>query len=147
MTAERVRLTEAQRRDLTALAERVEGLAGACRETDVLIVQALYPDIGPCEPHCAGDTPIFWNDPLYKKPCPPLTASLDAVVALIERELPGCGFVVSKNAGGNKRSPCIACIEQDDDRWTYEGWPQCLGATPALALLAATLRALALKED
>lgn len=75
--------------DLIALAERVEALSGPCRETDVLIIQALHTDIGPCEPHCAGETPIFWNDPLYKKPCPPLTTSVDAVLALIETKRPG----------------------------------------------------------
>ena len=136
MTAERVRLTEAQRRDLTALAERVEGLAGACRETDVLIVQALYPDIGPCEPHCAGDTPIFWNDPLYKKPCPPLTASLDAVVALIERELPGWAWKCVKPVPGQWKSY--------GEVWASDaGFFSGNADTPALALLAATLRALA----
>lgn len=145
--------------DLITLAERVEGLGGPCRETDVLIVQALYPDIGPCEPHCAGDTPIFWNDPLYKKPCPLLTASLDAVVALIGEKLPGWAWKVG-----------ACCVS--DDGWVVPdfncpkhgerlrkqfgdfaaGSPEDTGidvdkrpsGNPAIALLAAFLRGYAL---
>ena len=133
--------------DLSALAEKVEGLPGPCRETDVLIVQALYPDIGPCEPHCAGDTPIFWNDPLYKKPCPTLTVSLDAVVALIEKELPEWHWRVQ---GGNPDTGATVMSGRPVALLLRgrEGLPFCFTkisadcATPVLALLAAALKAM-----
>lgn len=72
--------------DLPALIEKLSGLKGPDREVDVAIVQAIYPDIGECTSHCVGDDPIFWRAPYYKEKCPPLTASLDAVTALIERD-------------------------------------------------------------
>ena len=74
---------------LPALIEKLRGLKGPDREVDAEIIRALYPDIGECAPLCDGDEPIFWHEPYYKQPCPRLTASLDAVTALIERDLPG----------------------------------------------------------
>lgn len=71
---------------LPALIEKLRGLKDPDREVDIAIVKALYPFIGECSPLCEGDEPIFWDVPFYKQPCPPLTASLDAVVDLIERE-------------------------------------------------------------
>lgn len=72
--------------DLPTLIEKLRGLKGPDREVDIAIVKALYPFIGECSPLCADDEPIFWREPFYKQPCPPLTASLDAIVALIERD-------------------------------------------------------------
>ncbi len=137
---------------LLALATRVEALDGPDREVGREVLLALG-WTKTCVGYFCGEM-FHWrssdrkrgfNDDHFDRYDP--TASLDAVVALITEKLPGCGFVVSKNAGGNRRNPCIACLEQDDDRWTYEGWPQCLGATPALALLAAALRAIASQEN
>lgn len=118
----------------TNLADRVEGLDGPDEALDVLIIQTLYPDIGPCQPLCAGETPIFWHDPYCKMPCPRLTESIDAVVALIEKELPGWGWSVTSRRPGVS----YACVtEPEAVVETVRGE----ASSHALALLAALLRA------
>lgn len=66
-----------------AVASLCENATGPSRILDVAIVRALYPEIGPYNPHCQGEEPIFWNDPYRKRPCPELTASVDAALALL----------------------------------------------------------------
>ena len=127
--------------DLRELAERVEKLAGPCRETDSRVFRAMgsplpssFAGLGislTWQPDGSATMPI--GDMQVRYDPPAFTASLDAVVALIERELPdwvwnaGACHVAFLAAG---ERPCSADI-MDCGK----------AATPALALLAAFLRA------
>lgn len=117
------------RATLEALLSRVESATGADRELDYDIPRAIArPPEGA----------IWTTDRDYY---PPITSSLDAVLALVERELPGWKWTATN-------------IGYDDGAW--QGKPGALlkhpassdrptakacAATPALALLAALLRA------
>lgn len=133
-----------------ALAERCETAKGSDEELDVAIVMAAYPDIGPPNALCVGDDPIFWHEP-YRKQYPPLlTASLDAITALIEREFPGRGWNIESPGDDWPNEPSRATIIIEV-RETPEG-PEALegsgaAATPALALCAAFCRAMAKKSS
>jgi hypothetical protein len=108
---------------LLALAERVEKAEVPDRELDVAIVRALHPGIGPYEPHCVGEEPIFWHDPYRKTLCPKFTASVDAALTLVPD---GYGWNVQGNT--NVFHALVS---------SYPGNAR----TPALALCAAALRA------
>ncbi|MCA0318185.1 MAG: hypothetical protein LCH88_08965 [Proteobacteria bacterium] len=119
---------------LIALAERVEGLQGPDREVDAEVFRAL------------GWQPSFWGwnaeGDRYTPKQPDFTASLDAVCTLIAEKLPGWQteqITWAPEPGGH----VIASIGNfgvgDDYRCGMTEEP-C--ATPALALLAAALRAL-----
>lgn len=78
------------------LLDRLKELKEPSREVDEAIIAICFPAWGKAEPpyyapHCVGDEPIYWHAPdwLYKQPCPKLTASIDAAVALVEKMLPG----------------------------------------------------------
>lgn len=119
--------------NLSTLIERVRGLTGPDREVDIAIVKALYPFIGECSPLCADDEPIFWREPFYKQPCPPLTASLDAIVALIERDGAWDWSIFRDNGeviAGVQPAPEGGCDIADAH-----------APTPAIALLIAFLEA------
>lgn len=116
--------------DLPALIEKLRGLKGPDREVDAEIIKGLYPDIGDCTPLCAGDEPIFWREPFYKQPCPPLTSSLDAIVALIGREMPH-GYDIWA-----RRRPTVAMVY-----WSEDDGAKATAYTPAIALLLAFLTA------
>lgn len=72
--------------NLLKLAEACEQSRGPDRKLDVAIVYALHPNIGPYEPHCSGEEPIFWRDPYRKQRCPKFTSSIDAAIKLIPNE-------------------------------------------------------------
>lgn len=120
------------------LADRVEGLNGSCRETDALIAVALGHE-AMNELFYRGD----WSDRMsdegaYEK-LPRYTASLDAVAALVEKELPGAVFTLGCNVHHRFWSAQF-------QRLDAEGAPQSLGwghhnTSAPLALLAALLRA------
>ena len=97
------------------LADRVEGLEGPCRDTDLAICIAL--DTG------RSTDPRNLGAPHY-------TASLDAVKTLVPD---GHGWKVRKWAGGGAAAGCYASGGADN-------WHN--AATPALALCAAALRAM-----
>lgn len=113
---------------LLTLAERCEQAAGPDREFDVAIARALG-----WKPLYRDDYSKWWppaavEDSRARKrsilhhptqPLPAFTASLDAAVTLVPE---GCGWMVMKNVAKVAR------------------WPK-RGATPALALCAAALRA------
>lgn len=65
---------------------------------------------------------------------PPITASIDAAVALVEKMLPGWDYLVCRLSGG----PAGAEVGPPDSFQQVKAD----GATPALALIAALLRAL-----
>lgn len=125
------------------LLSRLQGLTAPDREVDALIMGACFewakPEPPYLAPHCVGDQPIYWHapEPYYKRPAPELTASLDAVVALCERVLPGWDGFAPINATG--------------EAWV---WPsggmsrghRANGPTPAIALLIAILTALEARE-
>jgi hypothetical protein len=136
-------------RTLEALLERVTGLDGPDRETDVR-VQAYFDgrviewdtyrptgarcliSVNPRPPH---EHFVAWipGDPGYEQK-PSLTASLDAVVALCERLLPGWFWDLRQHSDGI----CEAMLRLKDGRAHGSGYRP----TPALALLAALLEAL-----
>ena len=125
---------------LTALAERVEGLTGPCRETDKAIALALGWTTEAPPRDSDRPMPHLWVGPDGSREMaspPHWTGSLDAVVALIERELPGALWYVDR---GPVRPMAGLQAAGDGPPWFF------YAATPALALLAATLRALARKE-
>lgn len=133
--------------DLAELIAKVEKASGPSREIDARLWCSMsgYDWRG-------GDSfnpsTVFWLDQGRRGNAPvrniaQYTASLDAVVALVEKELPGwaCGF-----DGGPKTK--IAFVDPRDfadrflgARFTAEG------PTPALALLLALLRAKQAEEE
>lgn len=152
--------------DLLSLAARVEKLTGPSKEVDRAVARVVgwfrveprhsrnryggwiapddfigaYRDGSPMLDGLHGTT--IWRDP------PAWTASVDAVLALIARELPGCGPGFSQDSGlAGKAGACHASIDQSEEDWTYEGWPPVRAATPALALLSAALRAKAAQQQ
>ncbi len=81
------------------LAKRCAKATGLDCDLDIDIAQTAFPEIGPYVSRCAGDPPMFWHDPYRKEECPPFTSSLDAIVSLIEKTLPGYDLLVTKIAG------------------------------------------------
>lgn len=135
------------------LADRVEGLASPCRETDARVAVACG-DIRMSnrpgsiaffqEPAKKGDYAFLsgcvdGEDEAFRSlgQCLSVkhyTASLDAVVALIEKELPGWGWSVTSRRPGVS----YACVtEPEAVVETVRGE----ASSHALALLAAFLRA------
>jgi hypothetical protein len=115
-----------------ALAERCEKATGSDREIDAEIYDALCPQrLG----YKAGKNIVRMFGGAAWLPC--CTNSLDAITALIERELPEVRWVCRTDTLGGfgnlyrRRNP---------DR----SWP-CFAFTPALALCAAFCRAMAEK--
>jgi len=124
-----------RRDELLALAERAEALDGPDRGVDADIELA----IGNWSP----EHHEAWNryqecgerdNPPFTAPCPPrhFTHSLDAALSLVPE---GMRATISTH------SPAAACIGPSQSQaWTY-------AVTPALALTAAALRALAEQEQ
>ncbi len=128
-----------QNSDIAALIERVEKTECGSRDLDAQIEQALFfPDTrvaGPTdfanrgEPHAPG---YIVGRPYFIK-AEPYTASIDAAVALIERVLPGAFWKIDSFGIAFVAPPGRSPSPQQ-------------GATPALALILATLRALQSQE-
>jgi hypothetical protein len=125
-------------RDLRALIERVEKLEGPCRDVDYEIGRALidsrweddFDDLGnPVQVnlHFRDQQSIGDSRP---------TASLDAAIALCERVLPGCGWQVH-SPRKNVADFSTAGLMVGD---TFASGH---AKTPAIALVLATLKALA----
>ena len=143
--------------ELNALADRVEGLTGPCRETD----KAIYAAIGNCNHERTkyyhiedgndfdgGFTCLdCGNDTYGAKQAPAYTASLDAAMALVPTEMfpdirPGTWWWMIESWPGEATAH-IAYENRDTGVPEYGG----KAATPALALTAAALRALATKGE
>lgn len=120
-----------------ALAERCEKATGPDREIDGKIAHALRPGV-----LIRG---FYFT---------PYTASLDAITALIERELPGTSWRIHWRGIGRNCCGMISRLGPDDyDEFNVEfGDEVAIGrgyrvATPALALCAAFCRAMAEKAE
>ena len=121
------------------LLARVQKATGPDREIDVAIMAACF-EWAKAEPpyyapHCVGDEPIYWHAPswLRKRPCPELTGSIDAALALVERVLPGNDVLVMRDTGQWE-----ANIGPQESFVSFEG--KCSNAP--LSILAALLAAL-----
>jgi hypothetical protein len=97
--------------------ERVRGLTGPDREVDAVVFEFF-----------GG---LSWVVP------PAYTASLDAVVSLIERELPSYRWQCGNDGPGIS---AFGFVGRDDE-------PAHLGETPALALLLAALTAIKERDE
>lgn len=138
---------------LSDLIARVEGLKGPDRETDKLVEDTLWPNINflPFNPN-----PNDWLVKIGEKWVETVryprgvmtnkdryvsryTASIDAVVALIERELPGWMWSLSGDTGEYD-----ACLSTEDGRFLISEDIERYGEGPngAIALLLGALRAL-----
>jgi hypothetical protein len=123
----------ADRAALLALAARIEALAAPCREVDAEVMTAfghevMVDTVNNDEPGIVieGDNPMEFAF----GPCPRLTASLDAALALMAEVLPGVGFTMCLKPWGK------------GDIWMLEGVCS-LDALPACALTATVCRAVA----
>jgi hypothetical protein len=115
-----------RRADVIALAERVERAAGADRELDAEIAVAVTPGM-----FCDGGY-VGFTGAGDMRPPPAYTASLDAAAALVPA---GCGYQLRRSPNGRT----VAYLWDGKGFWS----PTVVAATPALALTAAALRAIA----
>jgi len=142
-------MTDATRDALLALAERCEQASGPDRELDGEIARAL----GWTDVHVSVLNPLFqvgrppgvtgWRDPV-----PAFTASLDAALTLVPEgwRVNGADWSILGQYSWMLKGPCKKLImgadgyEEAGGDWFKSGVSL---ATPALALCAAALRALA----
>lgn len=143
--------------DLTALIARVERLEGPDREVDCL-VDALVrlrgpfvivgpPTYDPPRFFCNPNPEIDWIGYDLLNVSPHVTASLDAVVALAERVLPGWRWGVMTAVGPeSRRGPFMATLDCPESSG-FGMNARDAHATPALALLLALLRAVQAEQN
>lgn len=139
--------SEHRAQELSDLLARVEGATGRLSDDDVgrLVCAALGEKFGSAEIQCgdsgADELGIYncfdrqvWSD--YRQDAP--DASVDAAIALVERTLPGWRWVVRRAYPEDDGRPLhVSYVEQVDG----ENFGA-IAPTPALAILAALLRAL-----
>ncbi|HEY3694112.1 hypothetical protein [Phenylobacterium sp.] len=118
--------------DLQGLIERVEAATGPCLELDADIARAMR-------------ITVTYSVEINPKPCgddfnylPPLTASVDAALALAERVLLGCWWLVGKGQLRGTEALYGAQLLFGSDEVLGAGESP---ATPALAILSAILHA------
>jgi len=144
--------------DLTKLIARVEALTGPDRLTDANILWAVNPEafesdagddnehLKPSYCYARGLWTLNRADLMHLDsiPVPRLTASIDAAVMLTERMLPGSGASIWYSSDG-KSNVSVGQVGFD---WGPHLTPlgSAEGPTPAIALILATLKALAAKE-
>ena len=144
--AKAIAMTDEQRAKLLELADRVEKATGADRELDGLVFAHMNPDkrviIGqkpgrfPQDPIYGGPLDIIWIDGFADVlGAPRYTASLDAAMSLVPS-----GMLWSVEwAGHQTRDRIASCTIWKPHMPTSIA----VAATPALALTAASLRAIA----
>lgn len=120
---------------LLDLAERCERASGPFTSSDI---QLFMRDSPWYHTHGTGDP--FWSELSLA-----LQGSIDAAVALCERVLPGCGWLIGRGRLKSSEPLYGATIHASDltdmaDDMDEIGGGE--GPSPALALCAATLRAL-----
>lgn len=116
---------------LRGLIERLEKLEGPDRELDLVLAQTLVPDVIVLQhdPDTRTNVPhTYWE----------YTASLDAAVALVER----LGLQWLRKS---LNTMTVFRMPSDDKTWATHF--EETGATPAIALLIATLKALEQQND
>lgn len=126
--------------DLSGLIARLEALDGPSREVDVELCQLLMPDEGSFSATDDGQIHVYRLDEFgaeddYRFPCP--TASIDAAVALVERV--GFQWLRKSPEAMTVYRPLTA---QQDERKEWAKHHNASGATPAIALCIALLRAM-----
>jgi hypothetical protein len=146
--------------DLLALASRVEGLTEPSKAMDRDIARIVgWHRVEPRHHRNvhggwiapedflgvdSGGAPILdslHGTTIHRDP-PKLTASLDAVTALIAERLPGWSWSVSLSECGKHSAALMGRSHPTNKNASSEQIGKPVGATPALALLAALLRAL-----
>jgi len=128
--------------DLAELLERVKAATGPDREIDRDLTEALYSDISTRERRVLANDQFAWMHPEYGLVrCEPYTASVDAALALVERVLPRWEFNLSVEHPGDDGA-AIWRAEIGDPLMGFDAE----APTPALALLAAALEALAYQQ-
>jgi hypothetical protein len=135
------------RADLQALARRVEAAQGANRELDAEIYCTLNPEWQPSRT-CPD---VLWRgDPTKPESigAPAFSASLDAAVSLVPAgwRVNTADWSVLGRFTWMLKGPCLKRVPNDDSGWDAGSDWYVSGvseATPALALTAAALRALA----
>lgn len=125
--------TEAKTLTLTALIESLENADGPSEQLDVLIENATGTAKFKREHDGIGDFDHVRAD------VKPLTASIDAAVALATRLLPGWSWTVYSACGPH--GPRSVLVNPDRREQVGQS-----AASPALSLCAATLRALSAQE-
>lgn len=133
------------------LIEKLEQAEGPSREFDAeLAVKFEVSPVGlkhmkglqifsdPCCPHLI-EVRLANNDLLGGYAAPPLTSSLDAAVALVERVLPRHRWVIANRTGPQVGGS--ASVYSDDSLKSAEA------STPALALCIALLKALEARKE
>lgn len=142
--------------DLTSLIEKLEKAEGPSRDLDVEIMNTLAPRSpdekrlfdGKVYPATWGAVGQVCDHIRYFVEAPFLTSSIDAAVALAERVLPGWGWGIESNTHHIKaclnpeygepvcQHPHWAAVSNTSGRQFEDA------ASPAIALVLATLRAL-----
>lgn len=130
---------QAQTPDLKALVERVEAATGPDRELDAQL-WCLGEGVKFSHLSSQSEAIIFFrlgkNGTCREDGWPRYTASLDSSLALCERVLPGWKWSIQHNDAEVEDGPCFYARV---GARRNGAWP---GKTPALALLAAMLKAL-----
>ena len=119
---------------LRALLERVKSATGPDTRLDLAVHMALHPSDFPDRWSWDDDRPLR------------ITASLDAALALVERVMPGCFWDLERDYiydAGHLAPRSVARVRV---AMTARLHVQ-VGATPALALLAAMLEAQIMEAD
>jgi hypothetical protein len=117
-----------------ALAERCEGATGPDRDLDCALYALVRRHMNP-----VALLESFRREISIQSMVDCFTASLDAITALIERELPGWEWQANGNRGKPKSLAWVYSGSQHDK--VHKSY----AATPALALCAAFCRAMAEK--
>ena len=120
--------------ELLALAERVEALTGPDREVDAAIAQAVGAEHGPRETVYYESRSVHYIDEI----APAYTASLDAAMSLVPE-----GWRWHSYYWPRKDGPRLMSLVTNRP---HAGIAHGKAATPALALTAAALRAIATLE-
>ena len=132
---------------LEALEARIAAATGPDREIDAELFDALGIPVREFDP---GDGDVSqwreWPDGT-KVANTRLTASIDAIVALITRKLPGLGWIARTGIiggdGRGKDEPYAALLSSQGGEALYSSY----APTPALALSLAFVRAMRAKEE
>lgn len=124
------------------LIARLEAASEGSLELDEAIALRFYPWLAPLPRSEYGG----WHHPTdgLIAPADPYTTSLDAIVALIERKLPGWSWGVS----GALSPTCTGLLYEPAPTATgYRTKQRADGKTPAIALCIAFLRALRTQDQ